>query len=491
MPEQFLHGVEVLDIDDGPRPIRTVKSSVIGLVGTAPNAQSALKAGLQLGLESAKTGLLYTAKTAGVGGNKIAVEYVDPQANDSDLSVAVDRKVITVSLATGVDGSITSTAADVKAGIEAKDTATALVAVEHVGESDGSGVLAVSLRRLLSGGENEPFPLGLSLIKGSRQKAAKLGKGGTLPAAVDDIFDQTGATIVVSRVAEGKNEAETQSNIIRGILDLLNAESVVHVEPRILIAPEFSHKEAVATELFAIADRLRAFVWVDGPDTTDEDAIAYRKKFGSRRGKVFDPWVRVYDTELDAEVIRPGSARAAGVMARTDNTLGFWHVESNQLIDGIVGTSRPINFKLGDVNSQANYLNENEVTTIIRSNGYRIWGDRTLTIDPKWAFSSVVRTADLINDSVQREHMWAVDRNITATYFEDVSEGVNNYLRHLTNIGALLGGACWVDPDLNSPDQLQQGKPYFDFDFTPSAPAEHITFRSHLVNDYFEVVVDV
>ena len=38
MPGEFLHGVEVVEIDNGPRPIRTVKSSVIGLVGTAPRA---------------------------------------------------------------------------------------------------------------------------------------------------------------------------------------------------------------------------------------------------------------------------------------------------------------------------------------------------------------------------------------------------------------------------------------------------------------------
>ena len=34
MPEQFLHGIEIVRIDDGVRPIETVKSSVIGLVGT-------------------------------------------------------------------------------------------------------------------------------------------------------------------------------------------------------------------------------------------------------------------------------------------------------------------------------------------------------------------------------------------------------------------------------------------------------------------------
>lgn len=51
-------------------------------------------------------------------------------------------------------------------------------------------------------------------------------------------------------------------------------------------------------------------------------------------------------------------------------------------------------------------------------------------------------------------------------------------------VGAVLGGRCWADEELNTPDQIAQGKVYFDFDFTPPYPAEHITFRSHLVNDY-------
>jgi phage tail sheath protein FI len=36
----FLHGVEVLEIDSGPRPIRTVSTGIIGIVGTAPQADA-------------------------------------------------------------------------------------------------------------------------------------------------------------------------------------------------------------------------------------------------------------------------------------------------------------------------------------------------------------------------------------------------------------------------------------------------------------------
>jgi len=185
-----------------------------------------------------------------------------------------------------------------------------------------------------------------------------------------------------------------------------------------------------------------------------------------------------------AIVVQPGSARVAGVLAKTDNDRGFWHSPSNQTIAGIIGLARPIDFKLGDTSSRANLLNEANVATIIRQNGYRLWGNRTLSMDPKWAFLSVRRTADIINESLQRAHLWAVDRNITKTYIEDVTEGVNAYLRTLVNLGAILGGECWPDVDLNTPANIVQGKVYFNFDFTPPYPAEHITFRSHLVNDY-------
>jgi phage tail sheath protein FI len=36
MPASFLHGVEVIEVPNGPVPVTVVKSAVIGLVGTAP-----------------------------------------------------------------------------------------------------------------------------------------------------------------------------------------------------------------------------------------------------------------------------------------------------------------------------------------------------------------------------------------------------------------------------------------------------------------------
>lgn len=386
MAEQFLHGVEVIEVSSGPRTIRTAKSAVIGVVGTAPDADSSL------------------------------------------------------------------------------------------------------------------FPLNTPvLIIGNRTEAAKLGLTGTLPEAVNAIFDQIGALVVVVRVAEGVDSDETTTNIIGGVdsetgqyLGLqafLSSESITHVTPRILIAPHYTHDRPegnanpVVTAMIPIAERLRGVIVADGPNTTDQDAITWRTDWGSSRVFIVDPWVKSYN---DVEKSVPASPYVAGLIAKIDNEQGFWWSPSNQVVNGIVGTVRPVDFALGDPNTRANFLNENEVATIIRQDGYRLWGNRTCSSDQKWAFLSVRRTADLIHDSLLRAHLWAVDRNINRTYLDDVKESVNAYLAHLKAIGAVLGGECYPDPDLNTPANIAQGKVYFDFDFTPPYPAERISFRSHLINDYIK-----
>lgn len=391
----FLHGVEVLELDTGIRPIRTVRSAVIGLVGTAPDA-------------------------------------------DDDV-----------------------------------------------------------------------FPYDTPvLIPGSRAKAAQLGSTGTLPAAMDGIFDQVGATVVVVRVADGANETATISNIVgvstsyTGVHALLRAESDLGVQPKILIAPGFTHQRIedtqnpgsflvnpVVAELLGIAqnsvglgDRLRAVVIADGPNTTDAAAQAYADDHGDDRLFVVDPWVKVLSglTFVD----QPASARVAGMIARVDAEVGFWESPSNKLMQGISGISRPVPFALGDANSAANILNENKVATIIREQGFRLWGNRTTSVDSKWAFLSVRRTADMINESILRGHLWAVDRCINRTYLQDVAESVNEYLRSLQARGAILGGQCWIDPEANGPGDIANGQVTFDFDFTPCYPAERVTFRSVLTNGY-------
>jgi phage tail sheath protein FI len=491
MPEQFLHGVQVVEITDGPRPIRTVNSAIIGLVGTAPDAEAAVPASATIGTGS--SALTFVAQTPGIAGNSISVRLKNPGTNSAALAVTVDDTAITVSLATNSSGVITSTAAQVKTAIEASTAANALVEVSGADDGDGvpggssigTGVVVPSATVRLTGGLDESFPINTPYrVAASRTEAARAGATGTLPAALDDILDQVGAVIVCIRAEVGGDDAATQANVIAAIDKLLDAESVLGLTPRILIAPEFSQNKEVADALISVANKLRAFAFADGPNTTDADAINYATQFGSDRLAIIDPWL------VKSGVDHAPSASWAGATAKSDYDRGFWWSPSNVEILGFTGTARAIGFRLGDPTSPANLLNEANITTVIKQNGNRIWGNRTTSADPKFAFISVRRTADLINDSILRAHLWAVDRNISRTYLEDVTESVNGYLKTLTNLGAILGGRCWPDPDLNSPANISQGKVYFNFEFTPPYPAENITFRSILVNDYITEILN-
>ena len=187
MPEQFLHGVEVVEITDGLRPITSVRSSVIGIIGTAPDADAV------------------------------------------------------------------------------------------------------------------KFPLNTPVLLSGRPPAsADIGEEGTLPNALDGIFDQAGATVVVIRVAEGVDTAATTANVIgsagdkTGVHAFRKAQGLVFQTPRVLVAPGLCSLTGVVAELLVVAEKLRAVIVADA--TTENGTAAQAKTFASthasRRVFCVYPWVK-------------------------------------------------------------------------------------------------------------------------------------------------------------------------------------------------------
>lgn len=471
--DQFLHGVEVIEIDTGARPISTVRSSVIGIVGTAPDADAAafplntpvLIAGSRR--EAAKLDMT----GSGEGTLPAAMDSIFDQAGAVVVVVRVDE---------GADDK--ATLANVLGGVNA---ATGQYEGVHAFKAAES-VLGFAPRILLAPGfTHTRVQGGVTAItintKGSGYTSAPTvaltGGGGTGAEAVAVLGTGADAGKVVSVTVTKPGSGYTSAPTV--------AFSGGAGTGAAATASYGTVGNAVVAELIGIAESLRAVIIADGPNTNDADAIGYAGDFGSDRVLLVDP--KVIKTDASGNTVTEwASPCTAGLGAKSDAERGWWWSWSNQTINGIMGTARPIDFKLGDSNARANLLNEKKVATIIRQDGFRLWGNRSLAADQKWAFLCVRRTADIIADSLTAAHLWAVDRGITKTYVTDVVEGVNSYLRYLTNIGAILGGQCWADPDLNTPDQIAQGKIYFDFDFTPVYPAEHITFRSHLVDDYIK-----
>jgi uncharacterized protein len=497
MTDSFFHGIELVEIDDGLRPISTIRTSVVGLLGTAPGADPAA-ATLTTGVVANNNAIKWTADAQGEDGNDITVALVDPAGNDQALAVTLSGTAIRVSLATGAGGAISSTATAVIAAVNAHGAASALITAANAPTSSGAGLVTAVAATALSGGQDDRFPLNTPVLITSPRKIAGIGTTGSLPNAFADLYAQgVSPWIVVIRVAVGVDDAATRLNLVgevnagtgvrTGSYAFLDARDKLRVIPRLLIAPGWTQTKTVVDALLAQAGRLKAMVIADGPNTTDGAAITYRENFDDARLYLVDPWVRV--ATASGEEDRPASGRVAGMIAKSDLERGFWWSPSNRVMLGIEGASRPVVWAFNDPETQANYLNEAHVTTIIHEDGYRLWGNRTTATDPRWMFFSVRRIADMINESLIAAHLWAVDRNITKTYIEDVTEAVNAYLRRLKNVGAILGGRCWADAELNTPENIMLGRVYFDFDFTAPYPAERVTFRSHMVDDYLEEVI--
>jgi len=257
-----------------------------------------------------------------------------------------------------------------------------------------------------------------------------------------------------------------------------------------LIAPGHTATQAVATALDSLAQKLRAIGIIDGPGTTDEAAMAYADNFGSRNLFMVDPGVKYWDTITSSTVDAPGSAWAAGLFAWTDAEYGFWASPSNKELTGITGTGRAVEYLDGDETCRANLLNNANITTIIRDDGYRLWGNRTLSSDPKWAFVTRVRTLFILMDAVQAGHKWAVDRSITKTYVTDVTNGLDAFMRDLKAQGAIINFEVFPDTELNTASQIAQGKVYWRIRFTDVPPAENPNFLFEVTDQWMTEVLE-
>lgn len=475
MSETFLHGVQVLEVDTGARPIRTVRSSVIGLVGQGNFDGS--RGSVEIGTSNSK--LLYRGKTNGAYANAFSIVATKPATNGATLAVSFGANQTSLAISLATDGSsvATSTAAQVATAINAFAASNNLdiEAVNATG-SNGTGLYAVHAATSLVGGVNDSFPLNTPvLVTNPIGIDAALGADTYLGKALEAIFKQSGAlVVVVNDGGEGGGDATS----FTGIYALKRAQAALGYTPRIIVART---PDTDIEDIKSVCDSCRAIAIVGIPEATATDATQWMEDNANDR--VYGLWPFVNGNEDPAPYV-------AGVLAKSDNDKGFWWSPSNQEVFGINSLDYPVDFQLGDTTSLANVLNEGKVTTFIRQGGFRVWGNLTGSIDAKWQFLSVRRTADIINDSILYNHLWAVDRNITRTYLEDVSDGVNNYLSTLVNLGAIIGGKCWPDPGLNSPDQIALGKVYFNFEFTPPYPAQTVTFRSILTNDYLSELID-
>lgn len=468
----FLHGVKILEIDAGARPIQSASSSVIGLVGVSVGDGTA--ATCTLG------NILLTRKTSGA--SSLAV-VVTTSGNNTAAAVTVSGNTVTIANATGSTGIATSIQSGIVALINANSALAFTAAL--VSSALSATVMTTFASTPFVGGTSATTELDTpflvtsltNLIGGKTLDVVVGGANSYLYKALVAIFAQTSAVVIVSRTANVAG-----NGINTGVYALKSCQANLGLSPRIVLCQGAQDASNIAP-IKAVLDSLRAVSFITISAESSTLALTWANTNTDTAGRTMSIWPTVNGGEDAAPYF-------AGALAKADNELGFWWSPSNKSINGITKLDYPVDFAFQDAGSTANVLNNAKISTIIQKDGFRTWGNLTgFTTDGKYQFLSVRRTADIINDSILTAHLWAVDRNITKTYLQDVTESVNTYLKYLTNIGAIIGGKCWPDPDLNTPDQIAQGNVYFNFDFTPPYPAQSVVFRSILTNSYLSELI--
>ncbi|HGR4956335.1 TPA: phage tail sheath subtilisin-like domain-containing protein [Klebsiella aerogenes] len=377
-------------------------------------------------------------------------------------------------------------------GARVRENTDLVTAINDI-ESSVIGIVAVA-----DDADAETFPLNTPvLITRVNSVLGKAGTSGSLYKALKAISDQTSPKVVVVRVAEATTEegAKTQAQLIiggteadgsyTGMYALLTAEQKVGYRPRVLAVPQYDTQE-VTSSLCVIAQNLRAFVYAgcNGCQTMAK-AIKYRETFAYRELMLIWPDFIAFNPLSGKNEVFPAPAYACGLRSLIDNNQGWHKSLSNVPVKNVLGISRDVFWALQAEDSDANELNNKEITTLIKRNGFRFWGNRT-TDTKDYIFEVYTRTAQILADSVVEAQFEAIDEPLTPANAKDIVSGIGGKLSSLVTQGRLLGASCWFDIVDNPTPDLRQGKVRIRYKYTPVPPMEDLTLYQTFTDEYFE-----
>ncbi|MGH7986947.1 MAG: phage tail sheath family protein [Candidatus Binataceae bacterium] len=382
MGASFLHGVEVIEVANGPAPITVVKSSVIGLVGTAPlwavtAPATAPAVNTPALVSSARDAANYGPVVRGYtipyalqaiqsqgAGQVIAVNVLDTTRHYSDMVSPLTSNaagainlghmgVLSLSLLPTVTSAISGeahtfggTPATIQLAHGMPQLSTVVVTSSPAGTTYTQGPdytvdQMTGMITLTAGGaitataavlvsysyySGQPFDLGTDYTVDMINGVVTLQAGDAIAigAAVIAAFRIADPTKVADSDIIGAINGATFS----GMQALLTTYGTMGFFPKLLIAPGYSQNADVATALLALAEKIRAMALLDlPPSTAAAAAIAGRGSTGSgfgtnsTRAILCYPQENFYDTGLvPTEVTLNGTAAIAS--AANQNSVG-------------------------------------------------------------------------------------------------------------------------------------------------------------------------
>ena len=325
----------------------------------------------------------------------------------------------------------------------------------------------------------------------AKKDASQAFKKGSIYRALKGIEDQAVNTQIILSVFTKDDDSDTNDEITEcksAVTAFAKAKSRFGYSPNLIIAPGFSHEDAIKGEIEKMATRLKATGIVDLKADDAAAAIVKMGDFGTNRLVAAYPNVKVWDDETNAYVYEGQSARIAGMIAHTDGASEFGYSDSysNRIMIGVSGTQIDVDFELGET-CTADELRAAKISTIIRESGFRAWGGETSDQDTIWQDLARVRIFDRISQACQKGVLFAIDRKASELYH--AKRSVSELLRQLVGAKVLLGyELSWSAK--NTDATITAGKFYLDVRMQNNPIVKQLTLDFIYVDKYGSVLMD-
>ena len=325
----------------------------------------------------------------------------------------------------------------------------------------------------------------------AKKDASQAFKKGSIYRALKGIEDQAVNTQIILSVFTKDDDSDTNDEITEcksAVTAFAKAKSRFGYSPNLIIAPGFSHEDAIKGEIEKMATRLKATGIVDLKADDAAAAIVKMGDFGTNRLVAAYPNVKVWDDETNAYVYEGQSARIAGMIAHTDGASEFGYSDSysNRVMIGVSGTQIDVDFELGET-CTADELRAAKISTIIRESGFRAWGGETSDQDTIWQDLARVRIFDRISQACQKGVLFAIDRKASELYH--AKRSVSELLRGLVGAKVLLGyELSWSAK--NTDATITAGKFYLDVRMQNNPIVKQLTLDFIYVDKYGSVLMD-
>lgn len=472
-------GISITRVDNEPRPAIGADMAVLGLVGTAPDANpTTFPLNTPVLVYSSDTSIMQALGPSGTlpgaiaGGNDQLGEF---QVAAKVVVVRVEQGVDTDATMSNIIGSSTS-----KTGIHALPTAGPLLGViprligvpgfthQHwkgltaiVPGTQGSG-LSAAPTVVFTGGGNDPkkrLPAATATLGSGADAGKVVGYTITDPGA----YLSGGLTVSFTGGGGGSPTLPTATAVVEHL-----ANPVVAALP-------------------AVLNKLLAHAVVLGPADSQQAFTDWRETIQSGRiiAQAISSKVGV------TPVVEDPVARILALGAAVDHEHGGmpFHSWANRPLHGIVGPNRAVDFSLTDGATEGQALlglnggiivrGEAGVETAIASGGFIYIGTDTCSDNTLWQFYNQSRGRDYIHLTFLRTLRFYLGRfNLNKHTIQAIRNTMEFALRDLKAGGHILGYKVDFVPDQNSPEELRKGRFYIGFAAEEPAPLRYLGIQS-------------